>query len=413
MKGCSKTLPRTPTTVLRTENCTASSYHSLNFRETAAEEQWKLCIPKEARNDILRRYHDAPTAGHMAIAKTIARIAEFYCWPGMFRDIANYVRTCKNCQTHKVAQQRPAGTLHATYVSRPWEQVTLDLVGPLPRSHQKHTWLFVMQDRFTKWVELVPLRQATASTVTKALTERIILRHGRPDSVLSDNGTQLRSAKMEERLRAWNIHHVTSSAYSPHCNPVERTNRTIKTMVTQYVEKDHRAWEEHIPAFQFAFNTALHDATGYTSAFLNYGRELRGPEDTDQLTTEHNAPDNLHRKLTEAYELVRIQLAQAFQRQKHHYDLRRRPWKPSISVWVWKRDHPLSKKSEAYNAKLASKFSGPYEIRRIISPVIVDLRSKRGKWIKHVHVQYLKAAHINNNNNDISPPRMTSISSLR
>jgi len=46
---------------------------------------------------------DAPTAGHMGIAKTIARIAEFYYWPGMFRDIANYVRTCKNCQTHKVA----------------------------------------------------------------------------------------------------------------------------------------------------------------------------------------------------------------------------------------------------------------------------------------------------------------------
>jgi len=169
-------------------------------------------------------------------------------------------------------------------------------------------------------------------------------------------------------------------------------------MVTQYVEKDHRAWDEHIPAFQFAFNTALHDATGYTPAFLNYGRELRGPEDTNQLTAEHDAPDNLRRKLTEAYELVRIQLAQAFQRQKHHYDLRRRPWKPSIGEWVWKRDHPLSKKSEAYNAKLAPKFSGPYEIKQIVSPVIVDLRSKRGKWIRHVHVQYLKAAHVNNNN---------------
>jgi len=77
-------------------------------------------------------------------------------------------------------------------------------------------------------------------------------------------------------------------------------------MVTQDVEKDHRAWAEHIPAGQFAYHTALPDATGYTPAFLNYGHELRGPEDTDQLTAEHDAPDNLRSKLTEACELVRI-----------------------------------------------------------------------------------------------------------
>jgi len=52
----------------------------------------------------------------------------------------------------------------------------------------------------------------------------------------------------------------------------------------------------------------------------------------------------------------------------------------------------------ATSNKLAPKFSGPYEIKQIVSPVIVDLRSKRGKWIRHVHVQYLKAAHVNNNN---------------
>ncbi|XP_025265729.1 uncharacterized protein LOC112638364 [Camponotus floridanus] len=97
-------------------------------------------------------------------------------------------------------------------------------------------------------------------------------------------------------------------------------------------------------------------------------------------------------------------MAQAFQRQKRHYDLRRRPWKPNVGEWVWKRDHPLSKKSEAYNAKLAPKFSGPYEIQKIVSPVIVDLKSKRGKRIRHVHIQDLKAAHQNNNNVNLIPP---------
>lgn len=68
----------------------------------------------------------------------------------MFREIANYVRTCKNCQAHKVNQTEPAGILHATDVQQPWEHVTIDLVDPLPRFRQEYTWLYVMQDRLTK-----------------------------------------------------------------------------------------------------------------------------------------------------------------------------------------------------------------------------------------------------------------------
>lgn len=69
-------------------------------------------------------YHDEPTAGHLGIAKTIARIAERHYWSGMFKEIAAYVRNCQNCQAHKAAQRPPAGTLYATAVHRPWEQTT-------------------------------------------------------------------------------------------------------------------------------------------------------------------------------------------------------------------------------------------------------------------------------------------------
>jgi len=71
----------------------------------------------------------------------------------------------------------------------PWEQVTVDLVGPLPRSTNEHTWLLVMQNRFTKWVELSPLRRATAPAVKQQkLTEQIIYRHGCPRVIISDIG---------------------------------------------------------------------------------------------------------------------------------------------------------------------------------------------------------------------------------
>ncbi|XP_050456461.1 uncharacterized protein K02A2.6-like [Cataglyphis hispanica] len=307
--------------------------------------------------------------------------------------------SCPGCLAHKPLQQKPAGTMHATNISRPWEHVTIDLVGPLPRSRRGHTWLLVMQDRYSKWAELAPLRQATAKAVTGEIINRVILRHGRPDIIITDNGTQFKSAPLAARLKAFNIEHRTAPVRALHCNPVERTNRTIKTMIAQYVDRDHREWDEALPAVQFAYNTAVHDVTGYTPAFVNHGRELTSPAPALPRNPETPTPDTVQRRLQEAEQVVRINLARSFQRQERYYNLRRRQWRPQVGDEVWKREHPLSNKANAFNAKLALKFIGSLEVRRMISPVIADLRSRSGKWYQHVHIQDLKPAPKDNNNN--------------
>lgn len=48
-------------------------------------------------------------------------------------------------------------------------------------------------------------------------------------------------------LRDLGIRHRFMLVYTPQCNPVERTNRTIKTMIAQYVRRRHRSWDEHLP----------------------------------------------------------------------------------------------------------------------------------------------------------------------
>ena len=51
---------------------------------------WKLCLPLPLREEALRECHDATTAGHLGITKTLARLAQRYYWPGMFQQAANY-----------------------------------------------------------------------------------------------------------------------------------------------------------------------------------------------------------------------------------------------------------------------------------------------------------------------------------
>lgn len=151
----------------------------------------------------------------------------------------------------------------------------------------------------------------------------------------------------------------------------------------------HKTWNEHIPELQFAFNTADHDATEYSPAFLNHGRELRIPSEPERRGPPI-PPNELQRCLNEAYELVQINLARAFQRQEKYYNLRRQDWRPQIGDKIWKREHPLSSKKAAFNAKLVPKFIGPLEMRKIISPVIVDLKGAGGKWYRGVYVKDLR-----------------------
>lgn len=97
-------------------------------------------------------------------------------------------------------------------------------------------------------------------------------------------------------LQDLEIEHCTAPAYALHCNPVEHINKTVKTMVAQFVGGNHRLWDQQIYAVQFAYNTARHDATGYSPAYLNHRRKLEEPtEDPSYRQLARPVQDNPRR----------------------------------------------------------------------------------------------------------------------
>ncbi|TDG38540.1 hypothetical protein AWZ03_015037, partial [Drosophila navojoa] len=67
---------------------------------------WKMRVHAYQRSRVLQECHNGtPTAGHQGVRKTAMRLAQRYCWPGMFLDAARYVRRCEVCQKFKTNKQ--------------------------------------------------------------------------------------------------------------------------------------------------------------------------------------------------------------------------------------------------------------------------------------------------------------------
>ena len=59
-----------------------------------------LCLPRVG-NIILNRLleaHDSPLGGHFGRDKTLSNLAKNFWWPGLVKDVEDYVKSCANCQ---------------------------------------------------------------------------------------------------------------------------------------------------------------------------------------------------------------------------------------------------------------------------------------------------------------------------
>lgn len=360
---------------------------------------WKLVLPKDTRQQALEECHDSPTSGHSGVFKTYKRMQQQYYWPKMRKDIASYVAKCKICQSIKYDQQKPYGTIgEQRIVTTPWKMISADLLGPFPRSIKGHKYLLVVVDSFTKFTLLKPLRAATAQSVSKFLEEDVFMVYGVPTYLICDNGSEFIGHPVKKLAQEYKIKLLLNPSRHPQANPSERANRTIVTMLRAYVGNNHRNWDNLIAQLGFALRSSVHESTGRTPNYLNFGRDLPIAGTGFDLLREEDVPPiedctqhvEKMKELKELYQQVSEALTSSHQRNIKHYNLRRRPQAFQEGAMVWKRNFTQSDASKFYSAKLAPRFVGPFVIQRKISPLVYALVDMKGKAVGNWHVSDLK-----------------------
>ena len=71
-------------------------------------------------------------AGHLGITKTKDRVLQRYYWPGVFKDVADYCRSCEVCQRSQTRHPMKAEMVPMPLIAKPFQRIAMDLVGPLP-----------------------------------------------------------------------------------------------------------------------------------------------------------------------------------------------------------------------------------------------------------------------------------------
>ena len=161
------------------------------------------------------------------------------------------------------------------------------------------------------------------------LPPQFINTFGYPDIILTDQGRNFESFLIKEMCVRLKIDKRTTSAYHPQCNgQTERFNRTMNSMLAQYVDKNQTDRDLWVPSVLFVYKTAVHSSTGHSQYEMVFGRSPKQPIEfkipAGQASSEAKAPPKYFSALRETLEAVhdeaRENLRASQSAQKAYYD---------------------------------------------------------------------------------------------
>ena len=373
----------------------------------------QLIVPESKREQVLTEMHGGAMSGHLGEEKTFARICQRFYWPGYFNDVRDWCRRCADCAATKTPTPKNRAPLQSVKVGSPLQTVAVDIMGPFPESKSGNSYILVVGDYFTRWMEAYPIPNQEATTVARVLTNEFFFRFSPPEQLHSDQGKQFESQLIAEVCKILGIVKSRTTPYHPQSDGlIERFNRTLLSMLKTAAADHPFDWEDQLRPLCMAYNTSVQATTGYSPFFLMFGRSVsmpidlmygESPTETESraTTTTTEFACSLKHRLQEAYHRVRVQMGHQLDRQKEIYDQRvhGKPFEENDLVWLHTKVVP-----KGVGRKLHRPWSGPFCIIKRISNSIYRLKSLHSPRRRLVvHFDRLKPCPANIRLHDLPP----------
>ena len=259
----------------------------------------------------------------------------------------------------------------------------MDLIGPFsPLSEDWNRYVLTVLDSYSRYVQVVPLENKMADTVAEALVFKVLLEHGVPKVLYSNQGTEFKNQLMRRIATYFGTTQKFTLTKSPHSNNVERLHQTLGNLVRMLKSrklKDLTEWDKLIVMTAHAINNSVCTSTGVTPNFLFLGREVRAP--LDMLCPEAEAekkdlPDMVW-KMKEDYhqvqEVVREQHDRKYINLQKIYTGAEEGRFKAEDIVLFFDDRPV----QGVSRKMLPRWTGPHRVMQMVNPQQYQLREER------------------------------------
>jgi hypothetical protein len=127
--------------------------------------------------------------------------------------------------------------------------------------------VLVAMDYFTKWTEVVPLKNMMHKEVIYFISEHIIHRFGIPQTLTMNQGSSFMSQQVCEFTESLKIKLLSSSPYYAQANvQTEPSNKILIKLIKKKIKENSKMWHEVLSKALWAHHISKH------SRFINGGK---------------------------------------------------------------------------------------------------------------------------------------------
>lgn len=214
--------------------------------------QNQIILPETLWSRAIKKAHQG---GHPGMNSLKRRIRSHFWFPKLNKMVEDTVKQCPGCQMH-TNKANKAPLQHVPIPSKAWQDVSLDLFGPMP--DKRH--ILVVQDIKSRYPVAKIIHSTSAQQVIPAIKD-IYNDMGKPDSHRTDNGPPFNSGQFRDFSNCNGIQHRTSFPYHPQSNPVETFMKPLgKAMKIAHQEGSNK--QESLKNLLTAYRSTPHPATG-------------------------------------------------------------------------------------------------------------------------------------------------------
>ena len=349
-------------------------------------------IPPRLRKYVVTEFHQL---GHFGVEKLYDQMKARFYWPRMYMYLINFLAECDTCSRCKVDPQTPKAPLLPIHEPQaPLEFLSID-VAHFPTSMNGSSYLLLIGDVFSKYVEAAPLPNQKAETIRNALWSKWITKFGCPTYMLSDQGSNVDGDVIHALCDEFNIKKRRTPGYHSQGNGfAERNIRSVRELFRTLLldfELPQNQWERLLPSMIFSLNTTISHTTKCIPYEILYGRKPVLPIDLVLSSTIESFGAGTP---AEYVSDLRVQLRDIILRVSENADISRKKmmeqynknilfydYKPGCEVWLKRKYFKVGE-----SRKLLPRKEGPWVVvQKLPNGVNFKIECPRSKKTKIVH----------------------------